>query len=70
MRARVEYEGGHFEASAQHCVGEIEAAVASLAARRSVVTFCNSGRWALAAAAALLRLAREDVTVCWWLMKA
>ena len=70
VRARGEFDAGRVEAS-QHCyVGEIAGAVAGLPAGRPVVTFCNSGQRALVAAAALLRLGLEDVSVCWGSMKA
>jgi rhodanese-related sulfurtransferase len=51
-------------------VGEVEQKLADIPANRQIVTLCASGRRALVAAAALRRLVRIDVNVCWGSMAA
>lgn len=70
VRALDEFESGHIEPSEHRYVGEIEGAALLWPSEQPVVTFCGSGRRALVAAAALRRLGREDVSVCWGSMKA
>lgn len=70
VRALDEFDRGHIEASEHRYVGQIEDAAEGLPAAQALVTFCGSGRRALVAAAALVRLGRKDVSVCWGSMKA
>lgn len=69
VRDEEEFAGSHI-AGAQHVyAGQIEQRLEEVP-DAPVVTYCASGRRALIAAAALKRLGRRDVTVCWGSMKA
>ena len=69
VRDQDEFESGYIEGATHIYVGEIEKR-ASDAPTGPLVTYCASGRRALIAAAALRRLGRDDVWVCWGSMKA
>lgn len=69
VRDHDEFRSGHIEGAQHIYVGQIEERLASIP-EGAVVTYCASGRRALVAAAALKRLGRTDVRVCWGSMKA
>ncbi len=69
VRDHDEFARGHLEGAQHVYVGEVQQRFAELP-EGPLVTFCASGRRALIAAAALTRLGRQDVSVCWGSMKA
>jgi hydroxyacylglutathione hydrolase len=70
VRSSDEFASGHIEGARNIYVGEIEQKIGDIPPDRHIVTLCASGRRALVAAAALKRLGRSDVDVCWGSMKA
>lgn len=64
-----EFAGGHIHDAQQVYVGQIEQRLAEIP-ECPILTYCASGRRALVAAAALKRLGRQDVCICWGSMKA
>jgi hydroxyacylglutathione hydrolase len=64
-----EFASGHIEGAQHVYVGQIEQRLSEIP-QGPIVTYCASGRRALVAAAALARLGRQDVSVCWGSMKA
>ena len=69
VRSIDEFESGCIQGAEHHYVGQIESAAYVLATDRPIVTYCASGMRALVAAAALVRLGRPDVSVCWGSME-
>lgn len=69
VRAKDEFEEGYIESARHVYVGEIEKRAGELP-NGPVITYCATGRRALVAAAALKRVGRADVRVCWGSMKA
>ena len=64
-----EFASGHIEGAQHVYVGQIEQRLGEIP-QGPIITYCASGRRALVAAAALARLGRQDVSVCWGSMKA
>ncbi|MGE0723569.1 MAG: rhodanese-like domain-containing protein [Alphaproteobacteria bacterium] len=69
VRAREELSEGRIGGAQHVYVGEIERRLDEIP-DGPVVTYCATGRRALVAAAALRRLGRSDVAVCWGSMAA
>lgn len=69
VRDADEFSSGHIEGAQHVYVGQVEERLAEIP-HGPIVTYCASGRRALVAAAALVRLGRTDVSVCWGSMKA
>lgn len=69
VRAEDEFNSGHLTHAQHIYVGEVQKRLSEIPGQ-PIVTFCASGRRALVAAAALTRLGRRDISVCWGSMKA
>lgn len=69
VRDDEEFASGHIEGAQHVYVGQVEQRLSEIP-DGPVVAYCASGRRALVAAAALVRLGRQDVQVCWGSMKA
>ena len=70
VRADHEFAEGFIAGAQNVYVGQIQEQFQTLPNNVPLVTYCASGRRALVAAAALVRLGRRDVSVCWGSMKA
>ncbi|MES3030595.1 MAG: rhodanese-like domain-containing protein [Pseudomonadota bacterium] len=69
VRDDYEFANGHIDGAQHVYVGQIELRLNEIP-QGPIVTYCASGRRALVAAAALARLGRQNVSVCWGSMKA
>lgn len=69
VRGRDELAQGRIEGARHVYVGEVEQRLREIPGG-PIVTYCTTGRRALVAAAALKRLHRDDVSVCWGSMTA